>query len=102
VRGGPFKGEQAKFPEPKCRFGSDQMTVGASYVPCTKHAPKVSEKEGKREQRSFMCIYCENSPPSLESKPIEFTVSLTGDFSDVSSAVPFYYYKPVKVAAIKP
>ena len=78
------------------------MTVGASYVPCAKEAPKIYEREGKKAQKGHVCIFCENSPPSLESKPVEFTISLTGDFSDVSSAAPFYYYKPVKVAAIKP
>jgi hypothetical protein len=38
----------------------------------------------------------------LESKPVEFTVSLTGDFSDVASATQFYYYKRSHVSAIKP
>ena len=63
---------------------------------------KVDEMEGTKKDVDTMCIQCENSPSSLESKPVEFTVSLTGDFSDVSSAVQFYYYKRSHVSAIKP
>jgi hypothetical protein len=37
-----------------------------------------------------------------ESKPVAFTVSLDGDFSDVASSVEYYYYKTATVKAIKP
>lgn len=36
------------------------------------------------------------------SAPVEFTVSLTGDFSDVGSSASYYYYKLTRVMAIKP
>ena len=86
VRGGPFDSYAASYPEPKCRFGSDQMIVAGAYVACPQKARKVYEREAKRTERTHTCVQCENSPASLESKPVEFTVSLTGDFSDVSSA----------------
>ena len=34
VRGGPFGGYKDTYPEPKCRFGSDEMVVAAAYVTC--------------------------------------------------------------------
>ena len=78
------------------------MVVYATYISCTNTAPKTNEKEGALEDTETTCIQCENSPASLESKPVEFTVSLTGDFSDVASATQFYYYKRSRVTAIKP
>lgn len=101
VRGTGFAEYAASFPEPKCRFGSDQLIVGAAYVSCPRKAPKPYERE-RRSQRTDTCVQCENSPATQESKPVVFTVSLTGDFSDASSPKEFYYYKPVRVSAIKP
>ena len=43
------------------------------------------EKEATKSERTATCIQCENSPASNESKPVEFAVSLTGDFTDVES-----------------
>ena len=86
VRGGPFDTYAASYPEPKCRFGSDQMIVAAAYVACPARARRVYEREARRSERTATCVQCENSPASLESRPVEFSVSLTGDFSDVSSA----------------
>lgn len=102
VRGGPFAMFQAEHPEPKCKFGEN--IVGAAYVACPQRQPKAYEKEGSRATRTSVCIQCENSPsiPSTESKTVPFTVSITGDFTDSSSSVNFFYYKPVKISAIKP
>jgi hypothetical protein len=60
------------------------MIVSATYVSCTEEPPKIGEKE--LETGNAVCVQCENNPSSLESKPVEFTVSLTGDFTDVSGA----------------
>jgi hypothetical protein len=61
------------------------MIVNAAYISCV-DTVKKGEKEGDSKKGTTTCIQCENSPPSLESKPVEFTVSLTGDFTDVASA----------------
>ena len=102
VRGGPFERYVAAFPEPKCRFGSDALIVSGAYVSCSNAPPKAGEREAKKRERTATCVQCENSPASLESKPVEFTVSLTGDFSDVTSTATFYYYKASRVTAIEP
>jgi len=102
VRGGPFGIYASSNPTPKCRFGADNMIVMATYVNCPAVQPKIYEKEGKKANRTAVCLQCENSPASLESKPVEFTVSLAGDFADVSSSAQFYYYKASRVTAIKP
>lgn len=83
VRGGPFAQYTQNYPEPKCRFGTDETIVSATYVSCSENLPKIGEKETTGTET---CVQCENSPTSLESKPVEFTVSLTGDFTDVASA----------------
>jgi hypothetical protein len=38
------------------------------------------------------CIQCESSPPSSEAEIISFTVSLTGNFDDAESSMPYRYY----------
>jgi hypothetical protein len=52
VRGGPFAGYQTLYPEPKCRFGSDEMVVAATYIKCPDTARKVYEKEAKKSDRT--------------------------------------------------
>ena len=47
-------------------------------------------------------MQCENSPPSLKSEVVSLTLSLTGNFDDVSSSVPYRYYEPVRVHSIYP
>jgi len=103
VRGGPFAMFQNEHPEPKCKFGEN--VVGAAYVACPGRQPKAYEKEGSRSVRTSVCIQCENSPTiaSKESVTVPFTVSITGDFTDTCSTnLNFFYYKPVKISAIKP
>ena len=34
VRGGPFNVHKDEYPEPKCRFGTDDMIVAAAYTSC--------------------------------------------------------------------
>ena len=40
VRGGPFEQYRNSYPEPKCRFGTDDMIVNAAYTACTIEPPK--------------------------------------------------------------
>ena len=47
-------------------------------------------------------MQCDNSPASNKPEIISFTVSLTGDFSDVTNSLPFRYYPPSRIYAIYP
>lgn len=47
-------------------------------------------------------MQCDNSPASAKAEIVPFTVSLTGDFSDVSNSLSFRYYPPTRVFAIYP
>ena len=47
-------------------------------------------------------MQCDNSPASNTPEIISFTVSLTGDFSDVTNSLPFRYYPPSRIYAIYP
>jgi len=78
------------------------MTVAAEYIGCSEVQLKARDKEATKKERTATCISCEGSPASMESKPVEFSVSLTGDFTDVETSSTFYYYKPGVVKAIKP
>ena len=69
---------------------------------CTPKPQKFNDREAKRADRTATCVQCEGTPPSIDSRPVELTVSLTGDFSDQSNSLNFYYYKPSKIIAIKP
>lgn len=102
VRGGPFAQYQQEHPEPKCKFGDS--VVGGAYVPCPPKQPKAYEKEGTRMTRTSLCIQCENSPKfaTNETTNVTFALSLDGSFEDIRDVTEFWYYKPVKVFAIKP
>lgn len=105
VRGGPFARYALVYPEPKCRFGNNTQIVQASYISCTPSARTRGQsgiKEATKKERTATCVQCEASPPAAQSKPVTFAVSLTGDFTDVSSTATFYYYKLPRVKAIKP
>jgi len=45
VRGSQLSGMEAKYPNPKCKFGRDDKVVDASYVKCTPEPMKVWEME---------------------------------------------------------
>jgi len=47
-------------------------------------------------------LQCDNSPASSKTEIVPFTVSLTGDFSDVSNSVPFRFYPPTRIYSIYP
>ena len=56
VRGGPFNGLMKAYPDPKCRFGSDDMVVGANYISCTEAPRKSYEKEAVKAERTSTCL----------------------------------------------
>ena len=43
VRGGPFTGMESSYPNPKCKFGRDDLIVEATYVKCTNEPTKLSD-----------------------------------------------------------
>ena len=45
---------------------------------------------------------CEESPKSAEATLVTFSVSLTGNFDDITSSLPYRYYAPAKVHSIYP
>lgn len=93
VSGGPFAGMEASFPFPKCKFGRDNRVVSGAYVPC---------QTQKKNESKQICIECDESPASDVAEKIPLTVSLTGDFSDVSNSVPFMYYLDPEITYAHP
>lgn len=51
VRGGPFQDMGLIYPHPKCKFGSNDRIVPATYVTCTEKPLSMDEKEGKHADR---------------------------------------------------
>jgi IPT/TIG domain len=47
-------------------------------------------------------LQCDNSPAAAKSEIVPFTISLTGDFQDVTNSIPFRYYQPTKIFSIYP
>lgn len=62
--GNSFTGAAAQYPEPKCRFGSDQMVVAAAYVACPAGAREAWQREAKKNERTRTCLQCEDAPRS--------------------------------------
>ena len=89
------------YPHPNCRFGSTKFTVNATYVKCSPKPRKVGEKEPTPEEKTEVCIQCENTKPHQEDI-IPFTVSLLGDFTDTLNSVPFRFYVEPTITWIYP
>jgi hypothetical protein len=51
VRGGPFRGLEAIFPHPKCKFGRYDMIVDATYVACTTRPTPIEELEPRHRNK---------------------------------------------------
>ena len=49
IRGGPFEDMDLLYPKPKCKFGSNDRVVEATYVKCTQRPSAMEEKEGKNK-----------------------------------------------------
>ena len=89
------------YKHPSCRFGSTKYIVRAIFAKCAPHPRKVGEREPTPEEKTELCIQCENSLPHPEDI-IPFTVSLTGDYTDTMNSVPFRYYVEPKITWIYP
>jgi hypothetical protein len=52
--------------------------------------------------KTSVCIECEGSPEYEQEELISLTVSLTGNFDDTHSSLPYRYYKRQHVTGIYP
>ena len=102
VRGTDFTNMDTLYPNPKWRFGRDDKIVSGSYIKCTPEPKKIWEMEPPTSAKTLTCIQCEMAPPGFKSEIIPFTVSLTGDFSDISNSLSYRYYTDVVITAIYP
>ena len=101
VRGDGMEDLPDVFPDPKCRFGSNNNIVSAQWVKCSKRPPTFYE--GEHEQaRNYTCLLCEDAPPNPKAEVVTFSVSLSGKFNDVYSSLPYRYYDPPVVYFIDP
>lgn len=75
-----------------------------AYVPCSSRRSGLKELEGGKHLRTEMCIQCDNTPPfnAQETTNVTFSISLDGSFEDVKETLEFWYYRNVKLSAIKP
>ena len=89
------------FPDPKCRFGSNANIVAGNWIKCSKKPPTFYEKEHEAP-KNYTCILCEDSPPNKDAHIVSFSVSLSGNFNDVYSSLPYRYYNQVQVTNIYP
>ena len=51
IRGGPFEEMDLIYPRPKCKFGSNDRVVEATYVKCTQKPLSMNELEGKNKAK---------------------------------------------------
>ena len=49
VRGGPFEEMDLLYPNPVCKFGSNDRIVKATYVKCTQRPAAMEDLEGKNK-----------------------------------------------------
>jgi hypothetical protein len=78
------------------------MVVDATYVLCTSVSTFIDKKEARHKDKDAMCLQCDNSPATTKDGIISFTISMTGDFSDVINSVSYRYYSPTRIYAIYP
>ena len=102
VRGSDFTNKDTLYPNPKWRFGRDDKVVSGTYVKWTPEPRKIWEMEPPTASKTSTCIQCENAPPGYKAEIVPFTVTLTGDFSDISNSLSYRYYTDVVVKAIYP
>jgi len=88
------------FPNPKCKFGTNELIVDATYVRCTRAPLHFYALESAAKNET--CVQCEASPEKAEAEIIDLQISLTGKFDDVYSSLPYRYYEPLGVGAIYP
>jgi hypothetical protein len=103
VRASGFGDLVDAYPDPKCKFGTNNLIVEATYVRCTKRPLSFYDRErGRSGQMNETCVECEASPAKETPEIVSFTVSLTGFFDDVYSSLPYRYYAPARVDSIYP
>ena len=79
------------------------MVVDATYVLCTAAARNViNETEARHKDKDLYCLQCDNSPAAAKSDIVSFTISMSGDFSDVINSMSYRYYNPTRIYAIYP
>ena len=91
----------SSYPHPKCRFGSKEYTVDATFTKCTPKPRKVGERQPTTAEKTEVCVQCEDSPEHADDI-VPFTVSFVGDFSDVTNSVSYRFYDEPKVIWISP
>ena len=89
------------YEKPKCKFGTNDKVVDATYVKCSVTPGSFFSSDSKAD-KSSTCIQCEAAPPVANEGIINFSVSLTGKFDDADSSLPYRYYNRAEVHAIYP
>lgn len=51
VRGGPFEDLDLIYPRPKCKFGSNDRVVSATYVKCHEKPVDIEDLEGRNKEK---------------------------------------------------
>jgi len=91
------------YPNPKCKFGKNSKIVDADYIKCSEKPPSFYDKEKtSKEEKLSVCVQCDGSPIYDHAEIISLTVSLTGNFDDASSSLPYRYYNKLHVTGIYP
>lgn len=90
------------YPNPKCKFGSNDRIVSATYVKCHDKPLSMEDREGKNKEKKSWCLQCDNTPPVEKAMIVPLMITLTGDFTDSADSEPFRYYNNTHVHAIRP
>lgn len=79
VRGGPFEDMDLLYPNPKCKFGSNDLVTHAQYVRCTEKPLEMEDIEGHHVNRvSFVSFdFCDFSQEGFFA---EYQISQLRDF----------------------
>lgn len=89
------------YEKPKCKFGTNDKIVDATYVKCAVTPPSFFSSEVNAD-KSSTCIQCDAAPTVEQEGIVSLSVSLTGKFDDVDSSLPYRYYMKAEIHAIYP
>jgi hypothetical protein len=89
------------FPDPKCRFGTNSAVTDANWIRCAKK-PLTFYQFEHEPAKTHTCIMCEDSPGVPNADIVSFSVSLSGEFNDVYSSLPYRFYNQAVVSNIYP
>lgn len=87
-------------PNPKCKFGRNDMIVPAAYVSCSAAPIGPNDKEARKGEKNDWCLQCSDAPPNNDAEIINLSVSLTGTFEDTNDSEPYRYYFPTVIYAM--